>query len=343
MKNVEIIDLPEDAIRQYIDGRQTFLALEQAKSKAAEFRGGMVWKKVRGHTYLVRTSTRGNQKGLGAKSADTEAMYDKFIAGKTQAEDTVRKLKETMVRQQRLNRAIRVGRTPNIIIDILSKLNESGMAEHFTVIGTNALYAYETAASVRVNESNLATRDLDLLWDNRKSLSLAINEQSLANGMLGFLKQIDPSFNLRRDQLYTAVNAEGYEVDILRKIDKYKTGEPARLSEIEDDFWVVQAKNADWLLSAPKFSEVVVGVSGKVARMNTVDPRAFVLFKLWMSGQKDRERGKRLRDTSQAEVVAELIASERLAQFNFDDLKVFPQSVRDLLFDGEPHRGVMGR
>ena len=339
MKNVEIIDLPEDAIRQYIDGRQTFLALEQAKSKAAEFRGGMVWKKVRGHTYLVRTSTRGNQKGLGAKSADTEAMYDKFIAGKTQAEDTVRKLKESMVRQQRLNRALRVGRTPNIIIEILSKLNESGMAGHFTVVGTNALYAYETAASARVDESNLATRDLDLLWDNRKSLSLAISD-SLANGMLGFLKQIDQSFSLRRDQLYTAVNADGYEVDILRRVDKFKTGEPARFSELEDDFWVVQAKNADWLLSAPKFSVIVVGVNGKVARMNTVDPRAFVLFKLWMSGQKDREPGKRLRDTSQAEVVAELIVSERLAQFSFDDLKVFPQSVRDLLFDGEPHRGV---
>lgn len=333
MKNVEILDLPEDAIRQYIDARQTFLALEQAKARAAEYRGGMIWKQVGNKTYLVRTSARGNQKGLGAQTDETEAMYDKFITGKKQAEDTVRKLKDSILRQQRLNRALRVGRTPNIIIEILSKLNEAGMTEHFTVIGTNALYAYETVASVRIDESNLATRDFDLLWDNRKTLSLVINEQSLANGMLGFLKKIDSSFSLRHDQLYTAVNSDGYEVDILRKVDKHKSGEPARLSAVEDDFWVVQAKNADWLLSAPKFSEVVVGVNGNVARMTTVDPRAFVLFKLWMSGQKDRERGKRLRDKSQAAVVAELITSERLAQFSFEDLKIFPQSVRNL-FEG---------
>ncbi len=66
-------------------------------------------------------------------------------------------------RHQRLNRALRVGRTPNIIIDILAALESTGMANHFTVVGTNALYAYETAASARIEEGIMATRDFDLL------------------------------------------------------------------------------------------------------------------------------------------------------------------------------------
>ena len=85
----------------------------------------------------------------------------------------------------------------------------------------------------------------------------------------------------------------------------------------------MKARNADWLLSAPKFKQMVVGVNGQMAYMNTVDPRAFALFKLWMAEQNDREYGKRLRDAAQANAVVSLIA-ERLPQFSFDDIKIFP-------------------
>ena len=99
---------------------------------------------------------------------------------------------------------------------------------------------------------------------------------------------------LRDDQLYAAVNKDGYEVDILRRMGQGGDAGPGRFCSLDDDFWVVKARNADWLLSAPKFSEIVVGISGKMARMNTVDPRAFALFKLWMADQSDRGPGKRI-------------------------------------------------
>ncbi len=326
--NLEIVDLPEDSIRQYIDAKSAFTALEQAKLRAAEFRGGMVWKTVKGKEYLVRTTTRGGQTGLGAKDAGTDAIYEKFTTGKARAAELSSGLKQAAIKHQRLNRALRVGRTPNIIIDILLGLSEAGLSDKFTIIGTNALYAYETAAGVRLNEAHLATRDVDLLWDNRKKLSLFTQENTLAGGMLGFLQGIDPSFTLRDDQLYTAVNKDGYEVDILRRMGQGSDAEPGRFSALADDFWVVKARNADWLLSAPKFSEVVVGVNGKMARMDTVDPRAFALFKLWMADQSDREPGKRIRDASQARIVVDLINSH-LPQYSFDEIKVFPSAVAD--------------
>lgn len=331
---VETLDLPEDASRQYIDARQTFLALEQAQTKLHEYRGGMIWREQKGQQYLVRTSIRGAQTGLGVRNRQTEAIYDKFTAGKTRAEEMAKYLRASLERHRRMNKALRVGRTPDMLIDILNGLKRGGLDGKFMVIGTNALYAYETAAGARVEPGQLATRDFDLLWDNRSKLSLAVQEGALADGMLGFLRRIDASFTLRDDQKYTAVNKHGYEVDVLRRMGAGSDAEPARLSAIDDDFWAAKARNADWLLSAPKFNEIVVGTNGRMARMTTIDPRAFVLFKLWMAQQKDREYAKRLRDASQARVLVRLI-NERLPQFNFEDIHTFPADIASLVENGD--------
>lgn len=330
MQNIETFDLSEDAIRQYIDARQTFLALEQARRKLREYRGGMIWRQQKGREYLIRTSTRSAQTGLGVRSLETEAIYNKFTVGKARAEGAAKQLQHSLERHRRMNKALRVGRTPDILVDILNGLQRAGLDDKLIVVGTNSLYAYETAASARIEAGQLATRDFDLLWDNRSKLALAIQEGPLADGMLGFLRRIDSSFTLREDQKYTAVNSRGYEVDILRRMGRGSDAEPARMSALDGDFWAVKARNADWMLSAPRFSEVIVGINGRMARMITIDPRAFVLFKLWMTRQPDREYGKRIRDASQARVVVNLIA-ERLPQFSFDDIKVFPGSVADLL------------
>jgi hypothetical protein len=332
--NIETLDLPEDAARQYIDARQTFLAFEQAQTKLKEYRGGMIWRTQKGRDYLVRTSARGAQTGLGARGPQTEAIFEKFTTAKVRAEEMEKHLRDTLERHRRMNKALRVGRTPDILIDILNGLKKAGLDDKFLVVGTNALYAYETAASARVEAGQLATKDFDLLWDNRRKLRLAVQEGPLADGMLGFLRRIDASFTLRDDQKYTAVNKQGYEVDILRRMGAGSDAEPARISTLEDDFWAVKARNADWLLSAPKFSDIVVGTNGRMARMITIDPRAFALFKLWMAEQKDREYAKRVRDASQAKVVIKLI-NERLPQFSFEALKTFPADVADMITSDE--------
>ena len=320
---MEIQDLPEDAIRQYINARQSFAAYKQAKVRALAYRGGMVWKTVKGRDYLVRTTTKSAQTSLGVRSESTEAIYLKFTEGKDISQESVGGLKAALVRHQRLNRALRIGRTPNIIIDVLAALESAGMADYFTVVGTNALYAYETAAS-----GLLATQDFDLLWDNRKKLSLVLQGGPLVDGMIGLLKKVDRTFVILEDQKYTAVNKDGYEVDLIWRNSDVN---PARFSSLEyDDFWVLKARNADWLLSAPKFKAMVVGVNGQMTYMNTVDPRAFALFKLWMAEQNDREYGKRLRDAAQARAVVSLI-NERLPQFSFDEIKIFPANVVGML------------
>ncbi|WP_156480941.1 GSU2403 family nucleotidyltransferase fold protein [Variovorax sp. PAMC 28711] len=301
-------DIGDDARRQYIDARATFEALEAAERQAAGVRGGMYWKTVSGTDYLVRTSTRNAQKSLGARSAETEAMQRSFASRKEEVQSRVKDLSDALKRHQRMNRALFVGRVPTIVIDILDMLHRADVAEHFTVVGTHALYAYEAAAGVRVQSAAVATRDVDLLWDTRKRFRLATQLKRLDLSMLSLLRKVDKSFSLIDEQRYTAVNSSGFEVDILRREAQENDPHPAQPSDAEDEFWVVQARNAEQLVSAQRFSAVTVGTTGHMARMNTVHPLAFVRFKRWLAGRPDRDPLKSRRDALQADTVARLVA-----------------------------------
>lgn len=300
-------DIGDDARRQYIDARAAFEALEAAQVQAAAVRGGMYWKTVKGADYLVRTSAGNAQKSLGPRSAETEAMYASFTERKGQVEARAKELAATMQRHQRLNRALYVGRVPAVVVEILDMLQRQRVAEHFTVVGTHAIYAYEAAAGVRVESAAVATRDVDLLWDTRKRFKLATQLKRLDSSMLALLRKVDKTFSLIETQRYTAVNSQGFEVDILRREAQEQDPHPAQLSDAEEDFWVVQARNAEQLVSAPRYSAIVVGASGQMARMNTVHPLAFVRFKRWLAQRPDRDPLKVSRDSLQAETVEQMV------------------------------------
>jgi hypothetical protein len=301
------LDIGEDAQRQYIDARAVFTALESAKQSAAEVRGGMHWQNKNGTDYLFRTSVYSSQKSLGPRSEETEAIYKKFFERKELAEKRVSDLSAQLNRHQRMNRALGVGRAPRMLIDILNVLAKSGLAEFFTVIGTHALYAYESAAGVRIGESeSLATRDIDLLWDVRRRLNFISQMKALDTSFLGLLKKVDSTFEIRSDQLHTAINNDGFEVDVIRREVKDGDPHPLRLTDDEDEFYAVQAKKAGILLDGSKFSCMVVATSGHMARMTTISPLTFAKFKRWMAEQPDRDHLKRRRDILQAGLVEEL-------------------------------------
>ncbi|MFZ2854077.1 MAG: GSU2403 family nucleotidyltransferase fold protein [Rhodocyclaceae bacterium] len=300
--------LDDDAKRQYIDARTVFQAWEDARKVAKEVTGGMYWKHAGETDYLIRTSTKNSQKSLGPRSAETEAIYTRFFTRKTTAEDREKSLREMLKRHQRLNRALHVGRVPAIVVDILDVISAAGLSDYFTVVGTHALYAFEAAVGVRIMDSSaMETRDVDLLWDSRKRVQFVSNMKQQGGGMIGLLQKVDASFQIRHDQQYTATNSKGFEVDIIRREVEGNDPHPVRLSDAEDDFWVTQARNAGSLLSAPRFSSVIVSSAGYMARMNTISPLAFARFKRWMAEQADRDPLKRSRDLRQAEVVDALV------------------------------------
>jgi hypothetical protein len=231
-----------------------------------------------------------------------------------------------------MNVALRVGRVPNVVVGLLEEIRQAGLQNHFLVIGTNALYAYETQAGVRFKGDVTATTDMDLLWDSRKRITLVTDGDEHFNkyGLIGVLKKFDPTFELLRNQEYTAANSQGYMIDLIKRRPEsmFDDNEHPQLIANPDDFWATKIKNMDWLLSSPKFRQVIIGTNGSMAEMVTVDPRAFVFYKTWLSQKEDRDPMKKPRDLAQARAVYKLI-QERLPQLSFDKIHVFPERMRN--------------
>jgi len=287
--------------RQYIDAVSTFEALEEAQDEAAQVRGGMYWHagpaSAPDAKYLVRTTPAGAETSLGPRTPENVAIYERFTQRKFESAERVSGLKAALAQHQRLNRALRVGRVDPLVVALLGRLASTQLSSHFRVVGTHALYAFEATAGVRLDSDTLATRDMDLLWDTRKRILFSTQLAKVDSSMLGVLKKVDNTFRIRKSQKYTAVNKDGFEVDIIRRDS----------ADDDDDFWVVQARRANVLLDSPGFSAVIVATNGTMARMNTVHPATFVAFKRWMANQPDREALKRRRDVLQADAVQELL------------------------------------
>ena len=210
-----------------------------------------------------------------------ELIYARFFERKRASDERLAGLKASLREHVRLNKALRVGRVDPLVVAILDRLAASRRGEHFRVIGTHAVYAYEAASSIRFDTDAVATRDIDLLWDTRKRVQFATRLSKIDSSMLGVLKKVDPSFRIRNAQKYT--------------------------SDDEGDFWVAQAPNAHLLLDSSPFSAVIVASNGGMARMNTLHPLAFSKFKRWMAARPDRDASKRGRDALQARVVDEAV------------------------------------
>jgi hypothetical protein len=292
----------------------------------------MYWKTVKGHDYLYREYSTGQSRSLGVRTPDTEKILNEFKKGKETAELNLKHINAAIDTQGRLNTALRVGRTPNIVVGLLEELRRAGLQDHLMVIGTNALYAYETQAGIRFNGDVTATLDMDLLWDSRKRMTLAADGDAHFNqyGLIGVLKKVDSSFELLKDQEYSAANSRGYMIDLIKRrpASPFDDKEHAQLIANPDDFWAAKINNMDWLLSSPKFRQVVVGTNGSMAEMVTVDPRAFVYYKTWLSQKEDRDPMKKPRDLMQARAVYKLI-QERFPHLNFDSIHAFPERMRD--------------
>ncbi|MGN8079324.1 GSU2403 family nucleotidyltransferase fold protein [Variovorax sp. 22077] len=295
--------------RQYIDAESVFDELRRVRKEAAQTRGGMIWREIKGRTYLIRTSPKGTHKSLGPKSDETQRIYASFTERKTQIAQRLAAIEATFDEQRRLNRALRVGREPTIVIDVLNALDAAGLAEHFMVVGTHSLYAYESACGVRFTPSAMATRDIDLLFDTRKRLAFFSRMRESDASFVGLLKKADKTFERLEDRKETVRNATGFEVDVIRRTAKDGDPYPMQLSDGEDDVWAVQASTGDSILNAPRFSQMVVATNGAMAIMHTMAPPDFARIKRKLAEYPARDPLKRSKDRLQAELVEELIAT----------------------------------
>lgn len=290
-------------LTQYIDSTSVYKALEEALRAASQYKGSMFWRESKGHQYMIKMTPSGSQKSLGVMTDENKNAPDVFMQRKKVAEDRVSSLKNELKIHQKMNRALGVGRVPAIAVDTLNALRSAGLEEHFTVIGTHALYAYESAAGVLIPNNALATQDIDLLFDTRKRVKFFTQMKQLDSSLLAVLQRADKTFVLREDQRYTALNDKGFEVDIVRRTAIEDDPHPLRMSDDEDDFWAVQIGHGSRLLGAKPFEQVVVSSTGTMATMRTIHPLDFSRLKRILGSSVKRDALKAPKDLLQAELV----------------------------------------
>jgi len=314
----------------FIDTVHLYEAFLDTYKKSRSYAGGMHWKKSKDREYLFRSRDRyGYGKSLGARSPETEKIIDEFRKTKRDLKERMYILKERLKEQARFCKAAMIQRVPRIVTNILRMLVQQNLlGKNIVVIGTNALYAYEAAAGVFFDRPIMATKDMDILWDIRPKLTLLADDKTEPGGLLAILRKTDRSFELSSSQRFRAVNRHGYMVDLIKAEPKEMMTRELRRMGGPGDLEAIEIRNLQWLLSSPKFSQVVIGDDGYPSEMAVPDPRSFALHKFWLSGQTDREPVKKQRDRDQAMGVVRLVI-QHLPQYAFTraDLEMFPKQV----------------
>ena len=320
--------IPEQSLKPVQDARQLFVSYQDAKLEAQRNASKLVWEKRGVTEYLISVRNSHGQrvrKSLGPRNADTESIFSIRNEARELALAHWSHMQKAYARQVNINRALMLGVVPNPVVGVLQRLSDAGLSKKFRIIGTNAIYAYASAAAVTFSESITATADVDLLWDSRSKIAIASPNPK---GMLGLFREFDPTFTKMTSQIYTLVNKDGYQIDLIKRDEGWENSEPGQIWPNGEDFWAVKVKNMDWLLSSPQFSSIVIASNGQMAQMQTVDPRAFVVFKFFVFEKPKRETIKSMRVRLQAETVLQLI-EQWLPHLALNDVTVFPQSVRD--------------
>jgi len=323
-------EMTDNQRRVFIDTIQLYEAFSVSFNKMRSYKGGMHWKKSKGREYLFRSRDRfGYGKSLGPRTSETEKILAQFQQGKQREKERLSALKNQLKEQSRFCKAALIQRAPRVVSSILRLLDQQNiLGRNVMVIGTNAMYAYEASAGVFYDISTMATRDMDILCDIRTKLILAVDKDMDNTGLLGIIRKADRSFELISPDGFRAVNRDGFMVDLIKSEPKQLPIEETRQMGGPDDLKATEIRNLQWLISSPKFSQVIIGEDGYPAPLVAPDPLAFALHKLWLSEQADREPIKKQRDHDQGLAVAQLIIQYLPQyQFNTSELRMFPKDV----------------
>jgi hypothetical protein len=325
-------ELDGDQRREAVNTQQRYAAYREAVERASAYCGSMVWTHIKGRDYLVRshydTSRVRKQISLGLRSKGTEAIKLNYEHGREDAQERLKSLKAIIVRQSAINRAIGLGRVPLIGAKIVRALDQATMLDSgIRVLGTNAIFAYEAVAGVRVNPGLTNTEAVDCLFNARSGLTLAASADVSPHSLLRLLKKIDRSFK-RSKQKFRAVNADGYFVDLIKPLRNARRQDGRnRVSANADDYFATETERLIWL-ETPYFEAIAIDERGEPLRIVVTDPRVWVAHRLWLSKRKDRTPLGRRRDREMAHAIARLVVEYMPhLQFASEQLQMLPKSL----------------
>lgn len=318
-------ELSNEQRRQLVDAQQAFKVWREADQEFRHgyppiykgYRAQMRWKPVHGREYLYR----GN-KSLGLRSPETERIKAEYTDQRTKLRARLTRLENRLEDMRPVNRAMGLGRIPDIAARVLRRLDNEGLlGKHLFVAGTHAMFAYEARTGVLFDGDLTATADIDFLWDARQRFTFLMQDVQ-ERGVLGLLQQVDDTF--RKHNTYNAANSDPYLVDFIRPEQSQEgfKATPA-FTKIAGDIEPAAIDGLQWLVNAPKFEDVAIGEDGSPLLLSCVDPLVFSLHKLWVSKKFGRGQQAR-RDAAQAVAVASMAQIYLGAKLDKKSLKEIP-------------------
>ena len=209
-------ELDARVVRERVDMTQLWDAQITADDlRRHSFLGSIGWEERSGKEYLY-SRKRKVVKSLGPRSIETEKTHAAFNEGKTANKARLKTLSQEMEKQAAVLRSLNAQRLPMMAARTLRAFRTHDKQAGIRVIGTNALYAYESLAGVVFNAESTATGDVDILVDDRNQLRLLTDDDERI-GLTRLLQQkVDKTFQSRGTMDYRLTNDKGYMVEFIR-------------------------------------------------------------------------------------------------------------------------------
>jgi len=305
--------LSDEQLRALANAAQLYEVWKDVMVRLSRLPGGMYWRVIRSREYLYQyaTTPAGTQqtKSLGPKKPETEESYEEFKKIKLDLEERRAGIEKRFAEFAPAWRALRLPAIDRTAGSILRAFDLSGfVGKSVLVIGTYALKAYEVEAATTFSAGMDATEDLDFI--------LFVDEHTadpdLPRRLLLTLKQVDSTFIVNVGSSKTAVNKNGYKIDLLASkatANKMSTARPWKPEVLEGQ---------EWLLAGKPVSVVLIDFEGWPVAVAAPDPRYFALQKLWLSKRPDRPAIKRAKDKNQGDALLRTVR-EQMPHYPLDE------------------------
>lgn len=296
----------DTAAKQILDSTRVFKEYSRVRREAERFQGSLFWKPVGRYEYLAQ-KVGGKVTYLGPRSPETERKFDEFKEKKPQVQQRFRRLKASVESCERMNKAVRAGAVPTAVVDALQQLEATGLSEDSVVLGTPALFAYCQPAGVRVDEVRSPSEG-SLVDDAKSHLQVLLYapEEVARKAFAKLQRSVDAIVEI------VPAGKSGERTCFFIEFKFLRGREPFRHSA-KDAYWrQVAMQMAPTVDAATKCEQVIIGKTGTMATMRTLDPKFFVMVNKAAAeaGAPAVEDPQEVR--TQAEVVASLIQDDLL-------------------------------
>lgn len=320
-------DLSEKDIAVIEDAKSLAISYREAINKVnGKFKGSLIVRTSNGFEYLYKKSGK-VEKSLGRLDKHPCDIIEAFNESKSALIEKVDNLGVRIKSQAVLVQKTGISKIQASVANLIRTANQ---LNDLVVVGTNAIYAYESKFGVSLEASSLATMDLDIFIDSRKSLSLVFKEADSEKSILQhFRKSSDKSFELKHDQhSFSIENSDGFIIDFVTQANRPQQFKNKNIDLSEDDIQPTPIENLHWQFNSYKINEeVVFDTSGMPLFMKAPDPLAFAAYKLWLSAER-ASNPKSLKDRQQADSLICLL-TDRGVCLDKDTLKGFPTEIME--------------